>query len=62
MNKEILILKCFISLNQCKAILECLALDSVWMDKEIFDIEMFYLIQSVQTNIGMLSIRFEIDG
>ena len=32
------------------------------MYKEIFDIKMFYLIGSVQTNLGMLSIKFGIDG
>ena len=31
------------------------------MDKEKFDNEMFILIKSVQSNIGMLSIGFGID-
>ena len=31
------------------------------MDKEKFDNEMFNLIKSVQSNIGMLSIGFGID-
>ena len=48
-------------MNLYKAILECLALDSVQVDRGIFDIKMFYLIKSVQSNIGMLSIGFGID-
>ena len=57
-----MILKCLIWLNECKAILECLALDLVWIDNEIFDIRIFNLIQSMQSNLGMLSIRFGVDG
>ena len=49
-------------MNQCKAILACLALDLVWIDEEIFDIEIFNFIESMQSNIGTLSIRLEIDG
>ena len=36
-------------------------MDSVKMYKGIFDIKMFYLIGSVQSKIGMLSLRYGID-
>ena len=49
-------------MDQCKPIMECLALNSVLMDKEIFYTKMFYLIESVHGNIGMLIIRFGVDG
>ena len=62
MDKEYLILKCCIWLDQCTVILECIALNSVLMDKGIFDIKMFYSIESVQIDIGMTILRFGIDG
>ena len=39
MNKEILDIKCIIRLNQCKPILDRLALDSDWMNEELFEIK-----------------------
>ena len=49
-------------MDPCKAVLECLASNSLFMDKGIFDIKMFYSIGSVHSNIGMHSIKFGIDG
>ena len=46
----------------CTIKLECIALNSVLMDKGIFDIKMLSLIGSVHSNIGMHSINFGING
>ena len=49
-------------MDNCTVKLGCLALNSVLMDKGIFDIKMLSLIGSVHSNIGMHSIKFGIDG
>ena len=46
-------------LSQCKALVECLALDSVKLNNEIVDkYKRFGLIESEQSNVGMPSTKF----
>ena len=48
MNEEILTLKCVIQLNQCKPIIQRLALNSIEMDEEILILKRF--IQLISAN------------